>query len=109
MSRARYFALCALALLGAFAGGYAANSAIPIAHAQTATESVRASSFTLVDPQGKVQATLSNGAKGAELVLNGPAGKSRIELSAAGGVTIRDMNGRIVWAAPRMGIFPASE
>lgn len=115
MSRKRYFGLCVVALAGAFAGGYAAsavsNYAVPVAHAQViGPQNIRAAGFTLVDPQGKVQATLRNGALGAELILDDANGKSRVEIGASGGVVVRDANGRITWSSPRtFGIVPASE
>ena len=111
MSRNRYFVLCALVLTGAFAGGYAANRAIPVAHAQerVGPTSVRGTAFTLVDQQGRVQATLRGGAMGAELTLDDVNGNPRIEIGASG-ITIRDAMGRRVWSSPkRMGILPASE
>jgi hypothetical protein len=109
-SRTRYFALCVVVLLGAFAGGFVANRAIPVAHAQAGPENIRATELTLVNSQGEVQAILRNGAKGAELILNAPIGKGRIELSADGGVVVHDANGRITWSSPRRGgIFPAAE
>jgi hypothetical protein len=115
MSRSRYFALCMLVLAGAFAGGYAANMVsgrgIPVAHAQViGPENIRASGFTLVSPQGKVQATLRSGVAGAELNLEDANGKSRVEIGASGGIVVRDANGRVTWASPRIfGIVPASE
>ena len=112
MSRNRYFLLCALVLAGAFAGGYAANRALPVAHAQVVgpPENIRASGVTLVDQQGRVQAILRNGASGAELVLDDVNGKSRVEIGASGGIVIRDANGRVAWASPRgIGVVPARE
>jgi len=112
VSRNRYLALCALVLTGAFAGGYAANLVVPIAHAQDAIgpANVRGTGFTLVNAQGKVQATLRSGPIGAELLLNDPNGTSRVEIGAAGGIVIRDGNGRVTWRSPRgMGILPATE
>ena len=87
MSRSRYFALCVLALAGTFAGGYAANLAIPVAHAQVIppAQNIRATGFTLVNPQGKVEATLRSGAMGAELVLNDAGGNPRVEVGTAAG------------------------
>ena len=61
MSRKRYLGLCSVLLAGAFAGGYAANRGIPVAHAQedrAARNGMRATGFTLVNSQGQVQATL---------------------------------------------------
>ena len=112
MSRTRYFTLCVLALVGTFAGGFAANRAIPIAHAQDAIgpSNIRATGFTLVNAQGRVQATLRGGAMGAELILDDANGNPRVEIDPAGGVVIRDANGRVRWNSPKgMGILPASE
>lgn len=112
MNRVRFFVLCLLVLAGAFAGGYAANRAIPVAHAQIIPQqNIRATGFTVVDQKGKVQATLRGGAMGAELVLDDASGNPRVEVGvAAGGIVIRDAMGRIVWSSPRgMGILPASE
>jgi hypothetical protein len=110
MNRNRYFGLCVLVLAGAFAGGFAANRAIPVAHAQVLPPtSIRATEFTLVNPQGQVQATLRSAASGAGLTLNDLNGKPRIEMSPAGGLVIRDANGRVTWSSPRgMGVLPAS-
>lgn len=111
MSRQRYFVLCVLVLMGAFAGGYASNLAVPVAHAQEriGPTNLRATAFTLVNPQGKVQATLRTGPTGAGLVLDDPDGNSRVELDAAGGLVIRDANGRVTWRSPKgMGILPAT-
>jgi hypothetical protein len=112
VSRNRYLVLCVLVLAGAFAGGFAAKTAVPIAHAQDVIgpANVRATGFTLVTPQGKVQATLRGGAMGAELVLNDSNGNSRVEIGPAGGILIRDANGRVTWRSPKgMGILPATE
>jgi hypothetical protein len=111
MSRTRYLALCAFVLVGAFAGGYAANRATPVAHAQVlGPGDIRATGITLVNQQGRIQATLRCGASGAELVLDDANGKSRVEIGASGGIIVRDANGRIAWASPRaLGILPASE
>jgi hypothetical protein len=112
VSRNRYLALCVLVLTGAFAGGYAANRAVPVAHAQepVGPTNVRATAFTLVNPQGRVQATLRGGTMGAELTLNDPNGNPRVEIGPSGGIVLRDANGRVVWSSPRgMGILPASE
>lgn len=112
MTGSRYFLLCVLVLVGAFAGGYAANRAIPVAHAQVIPlqqQNIRASGFTLVDPQGKVQASLRNGASGGELVLNDEKGNARVE-AGIGGIVVRDATGRVVWQSPRkFGIVPAGE
>ena len=111
MSRKRYFALCFLVLAGAFAGAYTANRAVPVVHAQVLPpQEIRATAFTLVNSQGKVQATLRNGTAGAELILDDANGNVRVELGPTQGVVVRDSNGRIRWASPRsMGIVPASE
>jgi hypothetical protein len=112
VSRNRYLVLCALVLAGAFAGGFAANLAVPIARAQDliGPANVRATGFTLVTPQGAVQATLRGGPMGAELILNDPNGNPRVEIGASGGVVIRDANGRVTWRSPKgMGILPATE
>ena len=93
-------------------GGYAANLAVPIAHAQDVIgpANVRGTGFTLVNPQGKVQATLRSGPMGAELVLNDLNGAPRVEIEAAGGIVIRDANGRVNWRSSRgFGIVPATE
>ena len=111
MTRTQYFSLCSLVLFGAFAGGYAANRAIPVAHAQViGPQDIRATGFTLVNAQGKVEATLRSGAMGAELILNDANGNARAEAGAQGGFVVRDATGRIVWASPHgIGIVPASE
>ncbi len=112
MSRTRYLTFCFLVLTGTFAGGFAANRAIPIAHAQDTIgpSNIRATGFTLVTPQGRVQATLRAGAMGAELILDDPNGNPRVEIDPNGGIVIRDANGRIRWNSPKgMGILPASE
>jgi hypothetical protein len=112
VSRYRYFVLCVLVLAGAFAGGYVANRGVSVAHAQVVgpPENIRASGITLVDQQGKVQATLRNGASGAELVLDDVNGKSRVEIGASGGIIVRDANGKVAWASPHgIGIVPARE
>jgi hypothetical protein len=111
VSRNRYFVLCVLVLAGAFAGSYTANRMVPVVHAQVvAPESLRATALTLVNPQGKVQATLRSGAFGAEFVLNDANGKPRVEIGASGGIVVRDANGRLAWASPRaFGVVPASE
>ncbi len=111
MTRTQYFSLCSLVLVGAFAGGYAANRAIPVAHAQVIgpPQDIRASGITLVSAQGKVEATLRGGPMGAELILNDANGKPRAE-AGLDGFVVRDATGRIMWASPhRMGIVPASE
>jgi hypothetical protein len=115
VSRKRYFGLCMIALAGAFAGSYAAsavsNYAVSVVHAQViGLQNIRAAGFTLVDPQGKVQATLRGAASGAELVLDDGNGKSRVEIGASGGIVVRDANGRVTWASPRsFGVVPARE
>jgi hypothetical protein len=112
VSRTRYFTLCCFALAAAFAGGYAANRAIPVAHAQDTLPptNVRATGFTLVNPQGKVQATLRTGPMGAELTLNDPNGTARVEIGPSGGIVIRDGYGHVTWSSPKgIGILPAHE
>lgn len=112
MTRSQYVTLCVLALAGAFAGGYVANRAIPVAHAQVIPipqQNVRAMAFTLVNRDGKVEATLRNGLMGAEFTLEDANGKPRVE-AGVGGVVVRDANGRIVWQSPHAsGIVPAGE
>ncbi len=110
MSRTRYFALCCLALAGAFAGGYTANRAISVAHAQTLPPGeLRGSSFVLVNPQGQALATLRGGVSGAELLLNDPKGNVRVEISPSAGLVTRDANGRITWRSPKAsGAIPAT-
>ena len=111
MSRYRYFGLCVLTLTGAFAGSYAANHAVPVAHAQNALPpaEVRATSFTLVNAQGQTQATLHSAPAGAELQLNDPRGNVRVEISPSGGLVIRDAFGRITWRSPKgSGVMPAT-
>lgn len=109
MSRTRYFANCFLVVAGAFAGGYAANRAIPVAHAQTLPPTeIRGTSFLLVNPQGQPQATLRSGTSGAELLLNDPKGNVRVEISPSAGLIIRDANGRITWRSPKSGTIPAT-
>ena len=110
MDRKRYLVLCALTIAGAFAGGYAANRGIPVAHAQNlpATE-VRGTQFVLTDNQGRTQATLRNGISGAELTFNDPQGNTRVEISPSRGLIIRDPSGHITWRSPRgSGILPLS-
>jgi hypothetical protein len=47
---------------------------------------------------------------GAEFILNDLNGTSRVEIEAAGGIVIRDANGRVNWRSPRgFGIVPATE
>jgi hypothetical protein len=109
MNRKRYFALCLLTIAGAFAGGYAANRTVPVAHAQVplAPMEVRGSSFVLTNPQGQTQAALKNGANGAELTLNDPQGNVRVELSPNGGLILRNQAGHITWRSPKgIGIIP---
>lgn len=112
MNRNRYFLLCVLVLVGAFAGGYAANLAIPVANAQVIPlpqQNLRATGFTLVNPQGKVEASLRNGVSGAELILNDANGKPRVE-AGVGGIVVRDSTGKIIWQSPRAsGFIPAAE
>jgi hypothetical protein len=109
VTRIQYLSLCSLVLIGAFAGGYAANRAIPVAHAQVlGPQDIRATGFTLVNAQGKVEASLRSGAMGAELILNDANGKPRAE-AGPGGFVVRDATGRILWASPHgIGIVPAS-
>jgi hypothetical protein len=112
MTRTQYLSLCSLVLVGAFAGGYAANRAIPVAHAQEVVgpQEIRATGFTLVTPQGKVEASLRGGPLGAELILNDGEGNPRAEVNPSNGFVVRDSRGRIVWASPRRsGIVPANE
>jgi hypothetical protein len=93
-------------------GGYAANRAIPVAHAQDTIgpTNVRGTAFTLVNSQGRVEATLRSGAMGAELTLDDSNGHPRVEIGPVSGIVIRDANGRIQWSSPRgMGVLPASE
>jgi len=110
MTRSRYSVLCALIVIGAFAGGYAAGVAVPVAHAQEPIRplvtNIRGTSFTLVNPQGQVQATLRGGAIGAELILDDANGNPRIEIGASG-ITIRDAMGRMTWKSPKAGFLPA--
>ena len=112
MTRNRYLTLCLLVLAGAFAGGYVANRAMPVVHAQVLPipqQNIRAMGFTLVNQQGKVQATLRNGSAGAEFTLNDANGKPRVE-AGVGGIVVRDANGRIAWQSPHaFGIVPAGE
>src|SRR5690348_755260 len=98
MSRNRYMVLCALVLIGAFAGGLVANRAIPVAYAQDriVPANLRATSFTLVNQQGQVQATLRGGAMGAELELDDASGNRRVDIGVSG-IIIRDARGRTVW------------
>ncbi len=111
MSRTRYLVLCVVTLAGAFAGGYAANRGIPVAHAQVPLPpmEVRGSSFVLTNPQGQVQATLRNGVNGAELQLKDPRGNVRVELNPNGGLILRDQTGHITWRSPQgNGFMPAN-
>jgi hypothetical protein len=103
--------LCALVLVGAAAGGYIANRAAPIVHAQNLIlpADIRGKSFTLVDAQGNAQATLRPSGTGAELVLNDGEGQARVEIGASRGIKIHDARGRVVWTSPRIGLLPASE
>lgn len=106
----RWAAGGALVFAGAFAGGYTASRVIPVAHAQTLPNSnFRGSSFTLVDQQGNVQATLRNSFPGAELILNDKDGAARVTIGPSG-IVIRDPRGRTVWTSPRNGgVMPATE
>ncbi len=97
--------------MGAFAGGYFGDRAIPVAHAQVLQlpGKVSATEITLVNQQGKVQATLRNGATGAELTLNDAGGHVRVAMGIEG-IAVHDANGRLVWSSPRrIGIVPAGE
>ena len=109
MNRTRYFSLCLLTLTGAFAGGYIANRAVPVVHAQNLPPmEVRGSSFTLVNPQGQTEAVLRHGTNGAELTLNDTNGNKRVEITGRG-VVVRDSAGRITRESPRRsGIMPLS-
>ena len=109
MSRSRYLVLCALVAAGAFAGGFAANRAIPVAYAQEriGPTNVRGAAFTLVNQQGQVEGTLRGGALGAELELDDANGRPRVEIGVSG-ITIRDAMGRPVWSSPKMGLLPAT-
>jgi hypothetical protein len=106
----RWVSIGALVFAGAFAGGYTASRVIPVAHAQTLPNSaIRGSSFTLVDQQGSVQATLRNSFPGAELILNDKDGAARVTIGPSG-IVVRDPRGRTVWTSPRNGgIMPATE
>ncbi len=88
-----------------------ANRLSPVVHAQNLIlpTDVRAKSFTLVDAQGNAQATIRPGNSGAELVLNDGGGQPRVEITASGGIKIRDARGRVIWTSPRIGLLPASE
>ena len=113
MDGKRYLMLCLFTLAGAFAGGYAAGTAAPVAHAQDILPpgEVRGTSFVLTGPQGQEVATLRSGPFGADLSLNDPQGKMRVELRASGGIVIRDAQGRIEWRSPHggNGIMPLRE
>ena len=108
MGKGRFFAICALVLAGSFLGGYVANRALPVVHAQVIPlpGEVKATSFTLVDARGNTQATLKSGATGAELTFNAGFGGGSLQMSAGGGIVIRDVRGRVVWRSPRSGIVP---
>jgi len=110
MSQSRFLTICVLVLVGAFAGAWVGSQGLPIVHAQMdANPPLRSSSFTLVNQQGKVQATLHSGGTGAILVMNDAAGNNRVEIGASGGIVIRDPNGRVTWSSPRTGVLPAVE
>ncbi len=97
-------------MIGAFAGGLAANRAVPVAYAQerVGPTNVRGTSFTLVNQQGQVEGTLRSGVMGAELELDDANGKPRVEIGLSG-ITIRDAMGRRIWTSPKgMGILPAT-
>jgi hypothetical protein len=110
VTRTQYFSLCSLVLVGAFAGGYAADRSIPVAHAQViGPQEIRTSGITLVNGQGKVEATLRSGPMGAELILNDANGNPRAE-AGTGGFVVRNAMGRIMWSSPHgIGIVPANE
>jgi hypothetical protein len=102
MSRKHYFALCALVMTGAFAGGFIANRTTTVAYAQDriGPTNLRATSFTLVNQQGQVEGTLRGGTMGAELELDDASGNSRVVIGV-NGITIRDAKGRPVWSSPK--------
>lgn len=106
MTRSRYLVLCALVAVGAFAGGFIANRAVPVAHAQEriGPANVRGAAFTLVNRQGQVEATLRSGALGAELELDDTNGKPRVEINESG-ITILNEVGRRLWTSPTKGPF----
>jgi hypothetical protein len=90
MTRSRYLLLCALVLVGAFAGSFAGSRALPVVHAQVMTPTaINGTSFTLVDSRGNTQAVLRSNASG-------------------GGIVILDAQGRITWSSPRSGVMPAT-
>jgi hypothetical protein len=94
---------------GAFAGGFVANRAVPIAHAQVLPPpTFRGTSVTVIDQQGKVQASLRSGAPGGELILHDTDGKTRVTIGPSG-IVIRDQRGRVVWSTPNGGFMPAIE
>jgi hypothetical protein len=98
----------ALLFSGAFAGGYVANRAIPAVHAQNLpAQSYKGTSFTVVDGQGRVQATLASGFNGAELTLT-DQGSPRVTISNSG-IVVKDRTGRTVWVSPKSGTMPAVE
>jgi hypothetical protein len=109
VTRNRFFSLCIFVLVGAFAGSYVATRAIPVVHAQVlGPQEIRATGFTLVNAQGKAQATLRSGVTGAELILNDTNGNPRTEVDATRGFVVRNAAGRILWESPRgAGILPA--
>jgi hypothetical protein len=102
MSRAQYFVLCALVMVGAFAGSFVANRGIAVVHAQdrVGPTNVRGTSFTLINPQGQVQGTLRGGAMGAQLELDDANGKPRVQIGTSG-IAIRDAIGQTVWSSPK--------
>jgi hypothetical protein len=108
VSRFQYSGLCMLVLAGAFAGGYAASRITAVVHAQD-TNAIRGSAFTLVDAGGNTRAMLRNGGSGGELILNDETGRQRVEITASGGIVIRDRMGRVRWNSPRGGVVPATE
>jgi len=106
----RKIASALLLFSGAFAGGYVANRTITPVHAQTLPpQAYQGTSFTIVDAQGRVQATLASGANGAELKLNDSALNPRVTINNSG-IVVRDRFGRTVWASPKVsGVMPAIE
>jgi hypothetical protein len=94
---------------GAFAGGFVTNRSIPLSHAQTLpTPTFRGTSVTVIDQQGKTQASLRSAAPGGELVLHDTDGKPRVTISPSG-IVLRDPRGRVVWTTPSGGFVPAVE
>lgn len=106
----RRIASALLLFTGAFAGGYVANRAVPLVHAQTLPpQTYQGTSFTLVDAQGNVQATLTSNAGGPELKFSDLLHNTRVTINDSG-IVIKDRFGRTVWASPRVsGVMPAIE